>query len=372
MNDQELDEALAGFRDDVPEMTEDAFVSGRFLLETATGPVRRPLTERKARRITPWTAVAAAAAVVATVLVIDASSPRPTGPATTMVPTPPIWSTRQAYQIAPTRPAPIPGVDRGMPLPPITVPYNGAGEIPVNDLPQANGEYLHMVRKEWNQPYTWLHGAGRERPSGESVGYWEEWVPLDRGGVWQVSRDVDTRVTNEPIPQEGRLPTMVSGLSIEEGVFRAVKGDYFPATRTAYRTDGAYAASLPLDPQALYQRLARDAMASPDPAAVVVDNVGILLSRPIPTDLRKALFLALGYHPWLAISGTARTRDSRPAISLSITNQYTNHSIVLLVDANTGLLLGRREVRLVTESPTARAGTTVSETSLSWDVVGSM
>lgn len=265
------------------------------------------------------------------------------------------------------------GAVHGAPLPPPSVVYNAAEQLAVSDLPQAPGQYLHMARHEWGQPQDMsdpnrthgLHFLGAE-------GFWEEWVPADRSGVWQLSRDVDTGTVNGPLAGERPLPTLVSGISMQEGTFRAPKGDYFPTPASTVNSYDTFFADLPLDPKELYRRLADESARGQDPAAEMVERVGWMLSRPIPIAVRKALYQALSYHPWLRVDENARTRDGRSAVALSVPNQYTTRSIQLLVDPVNGLLLGMRQVRLIADSPDAPAGTVFSETELHWSVVNGL
>ncbi|RSM82173.1 hypothetical protein DMH04_26170 [Kibdelosporangium aridum] len=381
MNDVELDEALAGFRDDVPEMTEDAFLIGKLRLQAAAEPALEPLPEPepltvvrldvgdpsrrrsppRRRRLIPWLTAAAAVlvAVGTTVALRSNDHPPAAGPS----------EVKKPYPKAPQRPARIPSAKRGAPLPPVGVVYNAAGELTASDLPQQPGQYLTMGRYEWGIP-TVVRGDVHGGLQMDSEGFWEEWVPADRSGVWRLVRDVDTRRANTREQDEPQWPTMVSGLSYQEGTFEAAKGEYFPPARGSWtQPTEEFIANLPRDPRELYTRLAADASETSDPPGFAVQLAGSLLNRPVPADVRRAIYQALSYHPWIRVSTDARTRDGRAAVSLTIDNLETTRSVVLLVDPANGLLIGTREIRMVDDFPDARAGSVAGETTTHWAVV---
>ncbi|ONI78814.1 hypothetical protein ALI144C_29010 [Actinosynnema sp. ALI-1.44] len=400
MNDLELDEALAGFRDDVPEMSEEMFLLGKIRLEAAVEPAIEPLPEPeplavrfevvggrgqsvpRSRRPGLWLTAAAACAVLAvgTTLVVKSSGDKGPVPgvhqmsvaqtpsAVTQAPVPlstPRPST--SYPAPPRRPAAAKGGPQshtGVRLPAPTVVYNAAGELAVNvaDLPVSPGQYLFMARQEWgkpievnrNQQLTGTPGLG---------GYWNEWVPADRSGVWRLDRDVATGMENGPIDGEAPLSSMISGRSRQEGTFEAVGGVYFPPYTSWRNPTPEFVAGLPRDPKALYQRLVNDSADSYDPTAEALDLVGELLGRPLPADLRRSLLQALAYHPWLRIDWNAKTRDGRPAVSLQIDDRFIDHLQEVLVDGATGQLIGTRSTQLYPPNkPT-------DETIVHWSVV---
>lgn len=380
MNDVDLDGALAAFRADVPEMTEDAFLLGKVRLEAATEPCPEPLPEptpltvrtevlnvqrrrrpSTRRRLVPWlTAAAALVIAVGTTVALRSNDHQPAAGRPEV---------NKTYPKAPQRLARIPSAKRGTPLPPVSVVYNAAGELTASDLPQQPGQYLTMGRYEWGMPGM-VRGDIRGAMDMDSEGFWEEWVPADRSGVWRLVRDVDTRRANTREQDEPQWPTMVSGLSYQEGTFEAPKGEYFPPTQGTW-TDPTeqFIAGLPRDPRELYTRLATDAAETPDPPGVAVQLAGSLLNRPVPADVRRAIYQALSYHPWVRVSTDARTRDGRAAVSLTVDNLESTRSVVLLIDPANGLLIGTREIRMVADHPDSPAGTVASETTTHWAVV---
>ncbi|MCE7009181.1 hypothetical protein LWC34_41165 [Kibdelosporangium philippinense] len=405
MNDLELDEALAEFRDDVPDMTEDAFLIGRLRLQAAAEPAPEPLPEpnplvvvrvetfgtsrRRSppRRLTPWLTVAAAAAVLAvgTTLVVNTGDKRPATPvdepslATTLSSSPPVVQPvlppTTSFPSPPRRPAAAKGGPKshtGAPLPAPTVVYNAAGNLAVNatDVPLTPGQYLYMERREWMRPIVSSENDNREELEKAlgNGGFWHEWVPADRSGTWQLTRDMLIGYGNQPLPEEQRPRSQISGLSRSEGTFQAPKGDYgLHLGASDWRSPTSdFIAGLPRDPKALYQKLVKDSTGNYDPTAEALSMAGELLSRPIPADIRAALFKALGYHPWLKIDWAAKTRDGRAAVALQIDNRFIDHLIEVLIDPATGQAISTRETQLYHPRKVD------DETTTKWSVVNSL
>jgi hypothetical protein len=397
MNDQELDDELAGFRDDVPEMSEGAFLLGKLRLTEATTPVREalpvltPITvnrevidpERRRsppKRRTPWIMTAASVAVLAVaatvVLNVGSSAPPPEEISVAYPPAPPLPGTRTDSD----------GV--GVALPPPGEVYNAAGDLAdhVSDPPQAPGQYLFMAEEDWGKAFQVGLPVG---PPGASYdlgnvgkGFWNEWVPADRSGVWQVSRDVAVNYANEHFGKEPVPPSMISGRSALEGTFRAAGGDYSMGYNTSDRglrargngwlmPTEAFITSLPRDPQALYQRLSKDAEKNLNPQVMALHMAGALLSRPVPADLRRALYKALSYHPWLTVDKNAKTKDGRPAVSLRAEDQFIKTDEEILIDPANGRLIGIRST-LREDSGGLKAGLVLTESIVHWSVVNQM
>jgi hypothetical protein len=356
MTDQDLDDLLSGFRDDVPAMSEAAFLLGKVQLqakiEEQTAPAVTALPEliplpvrRRSRRSPPFWAAAAAVAVVAVGAAVVGNSTA-SGPHQEVVTLATSSTSPSAYPPAPPRPPAASEADQnGTPLPPATVVYNAAGQLTATDLPQAPGQYLYMHRQEFGQPYA------TERPGGivvntinaSNVGYWDEWVPANQSGTWQLSRDVRQGTADVPLPGDPALPHKVSGLSKWEGVFQAPGADYFPVHGTWLEPSEAFLASLPRDPTVLYDLIARNSEDSVDPAAMALEMVANVLDRPVPADLRRALFQALSYHPWITVKDNAKTQDNRPAVSIGIDDLFVKGSTKeILIDPATGYLIGNR------------------------------
>lgn len=342
MTDEDLDDLLAAYHDNVPGMTDDAFRTGRARLRRATEPaavtpqwtheppVRAVEVRSGARRSPPLAWLAAAAAVG--VLVVGS-----------------VFVLRSGRDIPTTVGTPSSVVlDR--------LAHNAS------DLPQAPGQFLRMTRHEYSDAgFTYaVPGEGAKVADGPNEGIWTEWVPADRTGVWQLSRDTHLGVPDAEWPGSPPTPSKVSGLSAEEGVFRAPGGDYYPmwdpTTELMTGPSESSIAALPRDPAELLKHLTTVATEYNNR----LTTVATVLSRPIPLDLRKALFTVLkDLDP--KVEEDARTRDGRSAIAIS--SPEHNFTQTIYVDPTNGLLLG---------SKLTAHGSLVLETTTTWTVVGAM
>ncbi|TCO58035.1 hypothetical protein [Actinocrispum wychmicini] len=352
MTDDDLDQLLADFRDDVPPMTDTAFLLGKVRMQArsekvAEKPVRdlhlpvrfeytdSDLRRSPPRRLVPWLTAAAAAAVVAGVIVVS-------------------------------------GIRLGT-----SVPAEQPGDLlswlarHTGDPVQAPGQYLLMSRHEWNVPYRapGTHGGvvmngGIVTMDDHNEGYWNEWVPADRTGVWQLSRDVRVSAPDPPLPGDPPVPTMVTGLSQQEGVFQAPGGSYLSTVGEWHIPNESFMASLSRDPQELDRWMSVNRPHDTyDDQSAKLEVARSLLVRPVPADLRRTLYQVLSTLR-VTVNEHAATRDGRPAVSISRGNPAVEQVQTLLIDPTNGELIGTR-----TEFP---GGQVISETTVTWSVVGGL
>jgi DNA-directed RNA polymerase specialized sigma24 family protein len=145
-----------------------------------------------------------------------------------------------------------------------------------------------------------------------------------------------------------------------EWVFRARGGDYFPTEDVWTAPNRAFVAGLPRDPVRLRQRLDADAV-DPTDRLVMVASV---LSRPVPADLRRALFVVLAGLD-LSVTEHARNRDGRDAVLIGTTDVQPDTIVhKVYVDPADGELIGWE-----TEFGDGRP---LHDTTVRWSVVGSM
>jgi hypothetical protein len=129
-----------------------------------------------------------------------------------------------------------------------------------------------------------------------------------------------------------------------------------------------FLASLPRDPQALYDVLRTDA--GGDVRMMLDRAVTVLESSEAPRDLRASLYLALRQLPGLEVTEAAANLDGRKGVALGVPGGITSDEVI--IDPTTGRFIGERSV--LREDGTdvwqgLKAGTVIQYSAVGIDVV---
>ncbi len=258
-----------------------------------------------------------------------------------------------------------------------------------DDAPPGPGQYQYVAEHSWDvssgdtgtgKPLTALQHTVRQT-----------WIPVERSREWlrrQQALDAKWLVgSDELVAAEGAVAGMLDpiGLLKEE---RGPCGDFpsFNGELGGTPDDGKpcgervgswhyprppFLASLPQDPQALYDALRVEADGN---ASTALNRaVWILQSPDTSRDLRAALYLALQRLPGLVVTEGAANLNGRVGVALGVEGEVTRDEMI--VDPTTGRLIGRRSV--LKEDGTGsweglRAGTVVESSAVDVAVVDRM
>ncbi|GLZ40395.1 hypothetical protein [Actinokineospora sp. NBRC 105648] len=322
----DLDDLLADFRADTPEMTEHAFTRGRDRLAARIEPAGapEPITEREAvviplgtradrsppRRAAPWLVAAAAVAVLAAGVFITQDQQPTTTPGAQRVST-----ARTADPATSTVPTPVSTYE----LPPQPAqPVNPAADLittPGTDLVVPAGQFRY-VRLAGTQDG--LDGG----PGGTATR--EYWVPTDLAqGQWLL--EVNSTGTIQGAPEGGH--------STERG--------------TAEQFDGVLIArlnGLAADPAAVYASLRTQFGTTEAPATKAAAYLIDLLRSPWATAAQRSVLLrTLGYLDSVTVLPSQQTADGRPAVSVGWSPD-ADYRHDLLIDPATARVIGDRNV----------------------------
>ncbi|SDN34913.1 hypothetical protein [Allokutzneria albata] len=290
-----LRDVLRPIRDDVGEMSEEAFRSGRARLLAATRGRELPRVHRVSGNEPPKQSRRAAlliAAAAAAVVVVGGAGVA-------------YWNSDDIAQPAAT--------------PAVVLP----SEMPSDPLNRA-GELAARVADEQQRPNQFRYFAER-RFVGETVTLTEWWVPADRHAEWAARRD--------------------------NGELLHGYGNVFP-TLSLGETEAVrehFVAELPRDPRLLYTQFAERAKGSEAAHRVAFQYVKSLLAGSmVPADLRGPLFQVLGRVPGIEVTDGAAVRGGGSGVSLAI--RYGGIRDELVISTEDGRLLGTRSV-VVEPSP---------------------
>lgn len=343
--DDEVDELVAGLRDDVPEMEPSVFAAGRARLLAHVGaprvtrteptdhiPVVRALSPDRRRGSPPsWVVVvtSAAAAVALIASLAFALLPGESAPAKRPVGAAPTSSA------PPSSPPPI-NSRPGDPVPAMPAdPLNAAGDLAddASDLTLRPGEvrYVRLARSQ----------APRDGGSG-GTDVIETWIPYDREGEWLLRRTSAGSIQGRP--EEGSTEKRAPGGRFQDG-------------DSPWGITPDTVADFPRDPAALYEKLRTEANAAlPEgtgttvtPTEKAIDDVFEMLadsSGGLPVDLRAALLQTLGYLPAVTVRPDGTTSDDRPAVVLSYEIEDGLYRNELLLDPSTARPVEWRNVAL--------------------------
>jgi hypothetical protein len=326
-----VDELVAGLRADVPEMTDRAFAAGRTHLLLVVDPHPAPATVSgtapsapprrrwllrsppKARRL-----IASAAAVVvlaAGVLVVQVTRFDENTPV----------ASAAAAQL-----------------------NSAAAKIAPTDEPLGPGQYRYIVARSWNMSSSSMVGAGGDTTDMGFTylveGLRELWVPADPAAEctlrsttgenykWLVGSAEKAHEMGIELLKPERMEMRIPCGDFEDGAWQQPSIDFL--------------ASLPRDPDALYERLRRDTEgrgSDPD-LEVLVYVADVLRTGQVPADLRAALYRTLAKVPGLEITERLANLDGHTGTAYGITRSGERNDVI--VDPATGQFIGERRIDL--------------------------
>ena len=225
-----------------------------------------------------------------------------------------------------------------------------ADRVVAKDLVIPPGKYLYRVTHAWHLGFT-------ETGANKGVTYLEEslaetWIPADRSQEW-LERSVLTgnRKLVQGTQQDLEFVNKLMADSKNPSVLRAKCGDFHltegekPCARTGGWQDPTpeWAAGLPRDPKALYQRLKKDAPRnSRGETELLVYAADALRTGQVPAAVRSALYRALGYLDHLEVSDRAVNLAGKVGIAYGSDDGDTRQEII--IDPRTGDYIGERSV----------------------------
>lgn len=174
----------------------------------------------------------------------------------------------------------------------------------------------------------------------------EMYIPADRDDDWVWVRQPSAIVrafgaeSEQQVAQAGEAGRDPKATQAE--VVRAAKGAFYNGQPLNFRQD-----SLPRDPQQLLNYIYRTTTGqgpSPDGEALVF-IADTLRTGVAPADLRAALYRAVAGIPGVTISDRAATLDGRTGVAFG-RDEVNGLRQEIIIDPNTGLLIGEREVVL--------------------------
>lgn len=330
-----IDALVAGLRQDVPEMSREAFDAGRGRLaavltpeRVTTGPepvvaVARP-GKRRLLRSPPRKLAVSAAAVVALaggVFVVQAARP-----------------------------------DGAVPVASATAQLNAAAaRIDPTDQPIAPGQYRYVAWHSWELSTTMLIVPGDlDTP----IRFLEEttnetWVPADDPAscTERQTRSGDYRWLagdEEQAKRAGLVPPAPRSFGMSDvctvAIFPMANQNEDEAIRGPGGAPSAeFMTSLPRDPAQLYELLRADTSPYHNPDVEVLSHVSItLFSGIVPADLRAALYEAIALIPGLEVTEQVANLDGRKGTAFGLSRGGTRLDVI--IDPDTGQFIGEREV----------------------------
>lgn len=225
---------------------------------------------------------------------------------------------------------------------------SAADHVVAKDPVIPPGKYRYRVTHAWYMNYT-------ETSGNKGVSYLEEslietWIPADRTHEWMQR---SSRTGNRKLVSgtQAELDTIKNGGNGQPEVLRAKCGDFYldkgqqPCTRAGGWQDPTpeWAAGLPRDPKALFQRLKKDSPRnSRGETELLVYAADALRSGQVPADVRSALYRALGYLDHLEVSDRAVNLDGKVGIAYGSDDGDERQEII--VDPRTGDFIGERQI----------------------------
>jgi hypothetical protein len=247
---------------------------------------------------------------------------------------------------------------------------SAAARIHAVDVPIGPGQYRYVATHAW-----WMSMSNKYAYLAENL--LETWIPAYEGQDWLQRRTVTGARkwvvgTESAARADGFLTDAPGGLESES---RAPCGDWSAQGREPCTTkgnwqvpDAGFLASLPRDPDRLYDRLHTD-VGDRGTAHVVTYVADVLRSGLVPADLRAALYRALAKVPGLQITEEFANLDGQKGTAYGISEAGTRHDVI--IDPTTGQFIGEREI---TEKGFEKipAGTVTEYTSMTTAVVNGM
>jgi hypothetical protein len=203
----------------------------------------------------------------------------------------------------------------------------------------ADGQYRYVATHAW-----WMMTIGAESRSFSFLdeNLIETWIPADPDGVWlQRRRETGNRKWVTGTEAEARA----AGVVIEETPWpeqRARGGDFVenaPEHGNWQFPKPAFLASLPTDPEQLYERLSKDSGGGKQSLVYAADA---LRTGLMPAAARANLLRALTYLPGLDVTDGAADLDGHKGVALGISEDGERQEIIL--NPSTGEVIGERKV----------------------------
>jgi hypothetical protein len=213
------------------------------------------------------------------------------------------------------------------------------------DEPLGPGQYRYIATHAW-----WMVSMNEFSYLAENL--LETWVPADEKQPWLLRREV-TGERKWVVGTEAEA--RAEGYPVDEdtgsdGEQRASCGDFNAegegrepcSTEGSWQTpNAAFLASLPRDPDQLYDRLHDDVGDRGEPH-IVTYVADVLRSGLVPADLRAALYRALGKVPGLQITEEIANLDDQKGMAFGIDDGGQRHDVI--IDPATGQFIGERQV----------------------------
>ncbi|MFI9811939.1 CU044_5270 family protein [Saccharothrix variisporea] len=253
-----------------------------------------------------------------------------------------------------------------------TLDRAAAQAIGAADEPVGPGQYRYVATHAW-----WMaSSAGDGRDFARlAENLLETWAPADEQGEWLLRRDV---TGNQQWVVGTEQEAKAAGVETEggwpEGEWRAKCGGFFAEPGKECADEGSWQhptaewqAGLPTDPDALFQRLRKDA---PDnsrgEAELLVYAADALRSGLIRSDVRANIYKALAKVPGLQVTEKQANLGGRLGTALGIDDGDTRQDII--IDPETGQFIGERQVT-TSDVDRFKAGTVLEFTAVETGVV---
>lgn len=248
-------------------------------------------------------------------------------------------------------------------------PVVGPGQYLLVDT-KAVYSYANMTVP--GELYTWLVSQDEQL-----------YVPADRSGEWVLNQDpsVPVQFFDEASRQFAEKQRMeledpargpIATTPYTDPLMRAPGGNFYDDEQTIFNNMplGEALDTAPRDPKALldfiYQRNAgKGATAEEQAFKTIAEALG---TGVIPADLRAALYEAAALMPEVTVLDRQATLDGRTGISIGMNKADHLARVEMIIDPDTGLLIGEREV-LLEDWAGMPAGTSPAWTAVTTSVV---
>jgi hypothetical protein len=319
-----IDTMLAELRTDVAEMSEQAFAAGRARVQEIVAPVAvaatpeqdttvTPLRKRRLLRSPPRLIASAAAvvALVAGVLVVQ---------------------TLRSGEVAPVASAASAQLN------------SAADKIDPTDQPLQPGQYRYVVTRSWSSAL--YQFSGKIGDLSDTVMYYgledtsELWVPADpKEDCLLRQTSLSTLVAGDGEKAEGSGDELPSPETTET---RVPCGDF--AGGSWQQPSIEFLASLPRDPDQLYDRLRRDVTGHGGDLnqEMFTYATDALSTGLVPADLRAALYRVLAKVPGLEITEEVATLDGLTGTAYGMSAHGRRDDVI--IDPATGDIIGERTI----------------------------
>jgi hypothetical protein len=205
----------------------------------------------------------------------------------------------------------------------------------------APGQYRYVATHAW-----WMKTIGKERRSFSFLNenLIETWIPADPNGEW-LRRRRETGNRKWVTGSEAEARAAGAGAMIEGTPWpdQRAKGGNFVENAPEHGNwqfpKPAFLASLPTDPEQLYERLGEDSGGGKQSLVYAADA---LRSGLMPAAARANLLRALTYLPGLDVTDGAADLDGHKGVALGISEDGERQEIIL--NPSTGEVIGEREV----------------------------